>query len=447
MLIIRLRYFFLYLCCITGFLRVFSQDPELFFSQHEFSVCRGDIATVYITITGPPNYNIEFLFNGTDTIPAGSTSSTFPLDLFEPGIYKVIKFSNGFSGITNVHDSIVVEEYPAPDLYFTGGGLVCNDGELTPLTAHFTGEPPFTLIYLINNQSDTIVVNGLTHEFISDQPIFIETRSLEDNNCGIDIVVYAYWEMLTVTSPVIYGDTVFCELDSAVYSSDPDDFLREWLISGGAEYWAGADEAGSLLSVTWTEPGTHQVQLRLVDSNNLCSSQWASLNITVYDRPFARVSIDTVLCFELDESLHVEISAGPDEIISWPELGITGTSVEFYDGGTFSYILSNEFGCADTGWVMVENNCTWNLFVPEAFTPNNDGINDVLELFGLYDELEFTVYSPSGIVLFKANEESDPWDGTKNGNDIPEGSYYWHAIFRGYNGLPRKKTGIVTVIR
>ena len=445
------RYFalhiFIFICCFNGLiLNIQSQTPDLIIYQREFSVCHGDTVTVEIEITGPDHVFLDYLFEG-ETIHASSTSNNITLELFQAGVYNIIQFGNENITITDVNDSIVIEDYPAPNVYFTGGGAECNNEEMEPLVAHFEGEPPFELAYLFNNRPYTLYVDGYIYTFPTDQPFVIVTQSLTDANCQTDLVIHAQFLQLDLTLPVIYGDTILCKFDSTVYSTDQSNFSEEWLVSGGADYLEGFNEGGSFISVTWIEPGTHEIQLRLVDSISQCASQWSTLNVTVYEKPETIELIDTALCFELEEYLYIEIPTESDETITWPELGITGSSVQIYNEGTYRFINTNQYNCSDTGTLNIVNNCTWDIFVPEAFTPNNDGINDYLVIFGLYDELELSIYSPSGILLFYATEEDPPWDGTKDGQDIPNGSYYWHASFKGNDGITRNKSGVVTIIR
>lgn len=75
---------------------------------------------------------------------------------------------------------------------------------------------------------------------------------------------------------------------------------------------------------------------------------------------------------------------------------------------------------------VVKINSTTTLFVPNAFSPNNDGINDVLKIgtFGLAN-FNCEVYSSKGQLLAQSNLPNDIWNGkTPKGIDCPTGSYY-----------------------
>jgi gliding motility-associated-like protein len=421
-------------------------EPELIISQHEFSICQGDMALVEIEILGTPRVFIDYVFEG-DTFNVSSTKTHIELELYDPGIYHIIRFGDSYSAVEDVKDSIVVIEFDAPNIYFTGGGTFCSSEDPVPLQAHFEGNPPFVLYYFINGEPDTLYVTSNSYTFDYNGPILIITQSLADNNCRMDIVLSAQYEILDVSQPVIYGDSVFCEMDSTIFSTHQNTLSAEWIIPEGADYIEGTNSEGSFITVTWTEAGIHEVWLRLYDSGSECSSLWSVLQVVVHDKPVATGSLDTTLCLESGEYLPVEIQTGPDENVFWPELGITGSTIEINVSGTYTFIQSNQYGCSDSGTVVFTSNCVQDIFVPEAFSPNGDQINDYLEIFGLFEELELSIYSPSGILLYQMTADDPPWDGTINGHPVPCGSYYWSATFRIRDGMSFKKTGVVTLIR
>ncbi len=91
-----------------------------------------------------------------------------------------------------------------------------------------------------------------------------------------------------------------------------------------------------------------------------------------------------------------------------------------------SYILkaTSNFGCgtySDTMFVKVYK----NIFVPNAFSPNGDGINDTWNIPALatYSYFQVAVYNRYGQLVFQTNNTIKPWDGTFKGKPLPVGSY------------------------
>jgi len=67
------------------------------------------------------------------------------------------------------------------------------------------------------------------------------------------------------------------------------------------------------------------------------------------------------------------------------------------------------------------------LFIPEGFSPNGDGKNDLFEISGLENHnYTLKVYSRYGVLLYEGNQDKEFWDGSaKNGNRVPSGTYYY----------------------
>jgi gliding motility-associated-like protein len=87
------------------------------------------------------------------------------------------------------------------------------------------------------------------------------------------------------------------------------------------------------------------------------------------------------------------------------------------------------------------------LFIPDIFSPNGDGNNDVLYVrgFGL-GRIEFVIYNRWGQEVFRSNDQRKGWDGTFNGQPATSGSYFYS--FRGFAGeTVLEKTGEIALIR
>lgn len=90
------------------------------------------------------------------------------------------------------------------------------------------------------------------------------------------------------------------------------------------------------------------------------------------------------------------------------------------------------------------------IFVPNAFSPNNDGLNDVFKIEGasLLSSGKLSVYNQWGALLFQTNDMSKGWDGKVNGIPQPSGAYIYvlDAVLSNTAKAYRKK-GIVALMR
>lgn len=111
--------------------------------------------------------------------------------------------------------------------------------------------------------------------------------------------------------------------------------------------------------------------------------------------------------------------------------------------------ISDGSGCADRSWsneVCLDFPPT--LFVPNAFTPNGDDLNDYFSSFGEFVEsFQLDIYDRWGKLLFSSQSIQNGWDGTVNGTAAPEGTYIFKIEVRGYDGQVLKRNGSLTLIR
>jgi gliding motility-associated-like protein len=87
-------------------------------------------------------------------------------------------------------------------------------------------------------------------------------------------------------------------------------------------------------------------------------------------------------------------------------------------------------------------------FVPDAFTPNGDGMNDEFLAKGIYvDEFLMTIYNRWGEVVYSTASKTKGWDGTTNGEQAPPGQYMYRIEIIDLAGLKTVRTGALLLIR
>lgn len=168
------------------------------------------------------------------------------------------------------------------------------------------------------------------------------------------------------------------------------------------------------------------------------------------------------------------VNAGPDKYVIEGDTAtinatIKGTALQFYwtptnymDNpqsitpnvnpplGQITYTLhaNSAQGCGnvtDDVTVYVHH----DIYIANAFTPNGDGVNDVFRIlpYDKYVVKRFTIYNRLGYAVFTAGNASAAWDGTKNGQPQPAGTYVYYAEMALPNGKTFIKKGTVILIR
>jgi gliding motility-associated-like protein len=121
-------------------------------------------------------------------------------------------------------------------------------------------------------------------------------------------------------------------------------------------------------------------------------------------------------------------------------------------GGIYMVMLTNEFGCSVTDSVEVIDDCTPQIYAPNAFVPS--GSNNEFFVYTQYvadDGFEVLIYNRWGELIYQSNSRDFRWDGTSRGEPVPPGTYPFVVRFKGSttDNLDQvyEERGGVTVIR
>lgn len=111
-------------------------------------------------------------------------------------------------------------------------------------------------------------------------------------------------------------------------------------------------------------------------------------------------------------------------------------------------IVANSYGCTDTTQRLVVVNPSYVIYLPNAFTPNGDGLNDVFQAKGYYiSKFDMQIYDRWGEQIFTTNDIAKGWDGTIKGKVAENSVYVWKAIVIDVQHKRHMLTGHVTLIK
>ena len=119
-------------------------------------------------------------------------------------------------------------------------------------------------------------------------------------------------------------------------------------------------------------------------------------------------------------------------------------------GGRVYFVVGTDSnGCVNTDSIIVDLNQRIVIFVPTAFSPNGDGVNDelVFKTKGIKGA-QIEVYDRYGRTVFETLDVNDTWDGTFEGELLGKDVYLWKMIARPYkSGIPIEQAGQTTLVR
>ena len=152
--------------------------------------------------------------------------------------------------------------------------------------------------------------------------------------------------------------------------------------------------------------------------------------------------------------IHARDSAG--KIFTWkPSVQLsryTAQYTEFFaTGNDVEYLIdiADSHTCITTDTLLMQVLKKPGYYLPTAFTPNGDGLNDIARpyLVGMKGLKNFSVFNRWGQLVFYTTKEGEGWNGKYNGEDLDTGVYIWMLEFYDNSNLLINKKGTITIIR
>ena len=199
-------------------------------------------------------------------------------------------------------------------------------------------------------------------------------------------------------------------------------------------------------SITPRFTGTYSVSANLAG----CVGR-DTIRLVFLPSPRLNLAPESPLCVAQNATTVLDSRGPANQQYFWPETGDTTSRITVNRLGIYRVIATNREGCTLTDTTEVVDRCEPRLFVPDAFTPNGDGRNDELDIYGLFfNQFEIKVYNRWGEVIFSTEDVNQKWDGTYKGAKVQPGVYPY-VINYGSEYYPERRRetlrGSVMVLR
>jgi gliding motility-associated-like protein len=208
---------------------------------------------------------------------------------------------------------------------------------------------------------------------------------------------------------------------------------------------------------TFNSSGFFNVFLVAITSDG-CRDTTLFLNhINVFPKPVANFSLNQNSITMLDPSVRVvSFASNADSCFYEMSDGFDFESCDFIhtfsDTGTYriTQYVYNEYGCKDSTSRIVDVTLGFNIYIPNAFTPNNDELNDVFRVYsdGI-EEFSIMIYNRWGELMYQSNDIEKGWDGTyhQNSNIAPAGVYSYIIALNTKEKETYNYRGSITLVR
>ena len=263
-----------------------------------------------------------------------------------------------------------------------------------------------------------------------------------------------------------------CKYDTAISLIIAPPIIMDSVIVTPLTCYAYTDAAISI----YTHGGTLPFQYSLNGNTPVSSSTFTGLpaghyGITITD--FTQCSISDSITITEPDTMQLSIHSEANDCDGFMNISTVSVDVK---GGKFPYtylwstvpastndtimnVINGDYtiwvkdatGCSDSTTVTINYDNCCSVEVPNAFTPNHDGKNDVFRILyqGNMILKSFAIYDRFGQIMFQTTDKTHGWDGTFNGTLQDIGTYYYHikVICGNAEGKLHQYKGDVTLIR
>jgi len=414
--------------------------PVLITSTTPDTICIGQNVIAIATASGG-NGNFSYTWN------TGAVSDTLNISPSSTTSYTVIATDS--AGCFSNPLSVNVNVFPPLQVSLNALDTIC-EGEIISLTAMPNGGNggPYSYIWSpVNANAQTV-----SYSPNSDATF---TVSITDN--------------CTTLPASANSDIVVNPLPDVDFTISPNEgcmplevsFINQSITSVGSTYqWNlgnGFTDNNSNTNYIYTEHGSYDVTLTIT-TPEMCTDSLVKPNaVNVFENPVAAFtsspSTATILDAEIDFTDNsflgatwqwnfgngIGFSQLQNPAYTYPDTGIY----------TVQLIVGSNEQCYDTTYAQIEITGAYTLYIPNAFTPNNDNKNDFFFANGFgITSMKTLIFNRWGNKLFESSSVNGKWNGKSlDGNQCPVGVYVYFIEVTDMFGKPHRYEGRVSLLR
>ncbi len=398
-------------------------------------VCDGDEAVFVVQSTGTGPWQVLYTVDGVVQSPQIITDPYHTFNSGESGEYIITSVTDAnCSGIVVAGDASLIVN-PIPNASIMSDVSAFCIGQEVQVDVELEGNAPFTLTYVLDGDTITQegVSGGLSRTLAPEGPVNAELLYIEDSSnptCSADLNETLFVDAQTLPNAPVLLDDSLCLANGPIQ-------IGVTAAPGLSYEWMPEDRLSDpkvpnpIFTPGAIGPVTKEFTYVITATDGECSAS-DTMTVTVDPGPTARFSWtpDPVLS-EDTEVFFQNNTIGYDNMIYFWEFDTLGTSeaenpsFKFPDGVNDDYLISLtaidlNTGCMDDATELLTVEPDLLMYVPNAFTPDEDGLND---LWGPVmknidpDDYRLTVMDRFGQIIFETRDPDQKWNGSINGGD------------------------------
>ncbi|HIA07452.1 MAG TPA: T9SS type B sorting domain-containing protein, partial [Flavobacteriales bacterium] len=221
--------------------------------------------------------------------------------------------------------------------------------------------------------------------------------------------------------------------------------------TGGTWSGTGIDSTTGVFDPSVAGGGTHEI-VYIIGSN--CGSS-DTVDIEVYVLPSLSFTTTDESCEgENDGAIDLTVAGGASPYAySWDDpVSSTTDTLMALPPGTYTVVVTDSNSCSITDSIEIlqstEPCFAPYLYIPNVFSPNDDGVNDILYVQGQgIAEFNFVLYDRWGELMFETSDQTIGWDGMFEGKRLNEAVFFYYVNALTIDDKTIKKKGNITLLR
>lgn len=408
--------------------------------------------TANFNLTVPPGFRFNFHFG--DGQIDSSQQTTLTHFYGSPGLYHPsIFFTDRFGCISGV-GSAPINVYGALPLFDTDKKEFCDNGQVFFLNYTLHNDPIVSSVWDFGDGS-TSTDRDPVHMYSTPGTYIVSLTVTTQNQCtsvSTDTIrVYKTPELSIAGRDTICVNTA--ETFEGLLTLPDSTILWQWTMGNGS--------SATTQSSTATYSTTGDYSIELIATNKLGCADTSTHAIYVSPQPTA-VPVTNPITIISGGSAQLGMNyTGEIVQYNWlPPLNLDCTNCPTPTASpqfstTYQVAIEDRYGCSNTGEVTVQIVCNGqNFFIPNTFSPNGDGSNDVFYLrgTGLFRVRTLRIFNRWGEVVFEnrevpVNNPAYGWDGHYKGRKASADVYVYQLEIICSNGETIKYSGNIALIR
>ncbi len=399
--------------------------PTIACSASQYTVCKGK--TTFLSASGALAYqwspDLHLNVSGGPTVIATPQTAT---------TYTV----SGFNGLCFGTKTLQVWVQPSPNMIlYASQNVVCKGNSMTLAVSGAQSYTWLPMNGIILNGSQTLIT--VKPEATTEYTVFGANYAGSEaciQQLSYSVMVQPYAQAKAVPSASV------CPGKRTVLTASGGNYYVWSPVSGLLGFTGASVVAGPSITTVYTVEASW---------NGYCGSV-TTVTLKVLPKPLVNAGRDTA--YHLGET--VNLKATGNGTLSW-----------FYNNGSalckecsrveinpinsdcYKVRLIDQNFCEAEDEICIDVIRDFSAYIPNSFTPNNDGLNDVFMVYGeQLTKFSLTVYNRWGQKLFYSDQMDSGWDGTFNNQLCKQDVYLYKVVYTGLDGKKYERVGSVQLL-